>query len=85
MRIVKKDAIIVSMLLVNFKDKTLYWKASDTLEIKGDWIKEHNPNPCLTCPSYKDGNCMVYSTELLCHTFSRYAGFSSCLEELGKI
>ena len=33
MRIIKPDAVIVSMLFVNPKDKTLYWHDSDTIEI----------------------------------------------------
>ena len=33
MRIVKPDAVIVSLLFINPKDKTLYWHDSDTIEI----------------------------------------------------
>jgi hypothetical protein len=49
MRIIKPDAVIVSLLFINPKDRTLYWHDADTIEISDaqlDWIGWNHYNDC---------------------------------------
>lgn len=46
---------------------------------------EKPENPCEKCGFYKDNDCTIYDTELLCPKFKTYAAEQSIIDKLVEV